>query len=83
MSLCNGVLCGLVSVTPGCGVIDVWAGILVAILGSATFLVIDALMLRWVARTPARARARPSACKRQVHSAPRGPRARRLPFRRA
>lgn len=46
MALCNGVLCGLVSVTPGCGVIDVWAGILVAILGASTFLAIDALMLR-------------------------------------
>ncbi|KAI8468134.1 MAG: putative amt protein [Monoraphidium minutum] len=46
MSLCNGVLCGLVAVTPGCGVIDVWAGILVAFLGAGTFMAVDALMLR-------------------------------------
>lgn len=46
MQLCNGVLCGLVAVTPGCGIIEPWAGMLVAILGSATFLGLDALMLR-------------------------------------
>lgn len=46
MQLCNGVLCGLVAVTPGCGLIDPWAGMLVAVLGSATFLGLDALMLR-------------------------------------
>jgi len=46
MQLCNGVLCGLVAVTPGCGVIDPWAGILVAVAGAAVFLGIDWLMLR-------------------------------------
>lgn len=46
MQLCNGVLCGLVAVTPGCGVINVWAGIIVGVLGAAVFLVLDRLMLR-------------------------------------
>jgi Amt family ammonium transporter len=46
MQLCNGVLCGLVAVTPGCGVIDPWAGMLVAILGALLFLGADALMLK-------------------------------------
>jgi Amt family ammonium transporter len=46
MQLCNGVLCGLVAVTPGCGLIDPWAGMLVAVLGAAAFLGLDALMLR-------------------------------------
>lgn len=46
MQLCNGVLCGLVAVTPGCGVIDPWAGMLVAILGALVFLGADALMLK-------------------------------------
>jgi ammonium transporter, Amt family len=54
MALCNGVLCGLVAVTPGCGVIDVWAAIIVAVLGAGLFLLLDWLMLRrgggvWVA----------------------------------
>ncbi|KAI8475975.1 MAG: putative amt protein [Monoraphidium minutum] len=46
MSLCNGVLCGLVAVTPACGVIDVWAAIIFGVLGSALFIGADALMLR-------------------------------------
>lgn len=46
MQLCNGVLCGLVAVTPGCGVIDPWAGILVAVLAAAVYLGIDTMMLR-------------------------------------
>lgn len=46
MQLCNGVLCGLVAVTPGCGLIDPAAGMLVAVLGSAAFLGLDALMLK-------------------------------------
>jgi Amt family ammonium transporter len=46
MQLCNGVLCGLVAITPGCGVIDPWAGMLVAILGALLFLGADALMLK-------------------------------------
>jgi Amt family ammonium transporter len=46
MQLCNGVLCGLVAVTPGCGLIDPWAAMLVGVLGSAVFLGLDALMLR-------------------------------------
>jgi Amt family ammonium transporter len=46
MQLCNGVLCGLVAVTPGCGLIDPWAAIIVAVLGSAAFLGLDLLMLR-------------------------------------
>lgn len=47
MALCNGVLCGLVAVTPACGVIDIWAAIIVAILGAAAFIGLDTLMLRW------------------------------------
>eukprot|EP00879_Flechtneria_rotunda_P026650 GHRR01028441.1.p2 GENE.GHRR01028441.1~~GHRR01028441.1.p2 ORF type:complete len:120 (-),score=23.29 GHRR01028441.1:378-737(-) len=46
MQLCNGVLSGLVSVTPGCGVIDPWAGLIVATLGAALFLFLDHLMLK-------------------------------------
>jgi hypothetical protein len=46
MALCNGVLCGLVAVTPGCGVMDVWAAIIVAVLGAGLFLLLDWLMLR-------------------------------------
>jgi Amt family ammonium transporter len=46
MQLCNGVLCGLVAVTPGCGVIDPWAGMLVAVLGALLFMGCDALMLK-------------------------------------
>eukprot|EP00775_Hariotina_reticulata_P011461 gene11461-11607_t len=46
MQLCNGVLCGLVTITPACGVVDPWAGLVMAILGSATFMGIDALMLK-------------------------------------
>jgi Amt family ammonium transporter len=46
MQLCNGVLCGLVAVTPGCGLIDPWAAMIVAVLGSATFLGLDYLMLK-------------------------------------
>jgi Amt family ammonium transporter len=46
MQLCNGVLCGLVTITPACGVVDPWIGVLMAILGAATFMGMDALMLK-------------------------------------
>lgn len=46
MQLCNGVLCGLVAVTSGCGIIDPWAAILVAVLASLLFISVDKLMLR-------------------------------------
>lgn len=46
MQLCNGVLCGLVAVTPGCGVLSPWAGVLVAILAAGLFLGLDHLMLK-------------------------------------
>lgn len=46
MQLCNGVLCGLVAVTPGCGVIEPWAGVLVAVLAAALFMGLDHLMLK-------------------------------------
>ncbi|KIZ07862.1 Ammonium transporter 1 member 3 [Monoraphidium neglectum] len=46
MALCNGVLCGLVAVTPGCGVIDPWAAVIVAVLAAGTFIAVDHLMLK-------------------------------------
>lgn len=46
MELCNGILCGLVAVTAGCGIIDPWAGIIVGILSAFVFQAIDLLMLR-------------------------------------
>lgn len=46
MQLCNGVLCGLVTVTPACAVIDVWAAIIAGSLGAGVFVVADWLMLR-------------------------------------
>lgn len=46
MQLCNGVLCGLVAVTAGCGVIDPWAALLLAVLAAAVFLGLDALLLK-------------------------------------
>eukprot|EP00878_Enallax_costatus_P025329 GHUV01027097.1.p1 GENE.GHUV01027097.1~~GHUV01027097.1.p1 ORF type:complete len:471 (+),score=64.51 GHUV01027097.1:207-1619(+) len=46
MQLCNGVLCGLVAVTPGCGVLSPWAGVVVAILAAGLFLGLDHLLLK-------------------------------------
>lgn len=46
LELCNGALAGTVAITALCGVVDVWMGIIVGILGALVFFGLDRLLIR-------------------------------------